>query len=170
MAWTYTATPFTRGPGTSQQNQRDSVRFLIGDTDEGDQQLQDSEVDGLLSGTVAQDTPVYALDPFQAAIQACVGLSAKYTRRANKSVGDLSIQWQAIAKSYRDLIPAIRRQATRYGSTPTPYSGGLSLGDMEIDQGDDDLNAPDFTVGMDDNPDTAPEINTGGAFTQVVPG
>lgn len=168
MAWTYTASPFILGQNALQQNQRDTVRFLIGDTDSTDQQLQDSEVDGVLAGTTSSGAPANALDPFGAAIAACLGLSAKYSRKANKTTGDLSIQSGAIAKAYRDLIPSIRVQARRYAA-PIPYSGGQSIGDMEIDTDDDDLNQHQFQVGMDDNPDTSPSINTGGGFTQVVP-
>ena len=70
-----------------------------------------------------------------------------------------------------DLIASIRTQAMLGIRHPLPpYSGGLSKGDMETDQDDTDLNGPNFQVGMDDNPNTTPEINTGGGFTQVVPG
>lgn len=168
MAWTYTASPFTFGAAATQQNMRDTVRFLIGDTDTTDQQLQDSEVDGVLAGTTSSGAPPSALDPFGAAVASCLALSAKYTRKANKTTGDLSIQSGSIAKAYRDLIPSIKTQAQRY-ATPIPYSGGLSKGDMEMDEQDDDVNHSKFRVGMDDNPDHEAWIG-GGGFTQVVPG
>lgn len=168
MAWTYTASPFTLGQNATQQGQRDTVRFLIGDTDPSDQQLQDSEVDGVLSGTSASGAPANSLDPFGAAIAACLALSAKYTRKANKTSGDLSIQSGSIAKAYQALIPQIRAQSMRY-APPTPYSGGQSKADMETDREDDDLVQHAFRVGQDDNPDTAPDINGGGGFTQLVP-
>lgn len=152
MAWTYTAVPFT----ASTQGKRDTVRFLVGDTDTTDQQLQDSEVDGLISAEV---------DVYLAALAACGVLSARYSRRASKSVGNLSIQYSNISKQYAELRASIERQALRHNA-PTPYAGGISQSDMEGDQGDDDLVQPNFTVGMDDNPGSA----AGQGFTQVVPG
>lgn len=169
MAYTYDASPFILGQNATQQNMRDTVRFLVGDTDDNDPQLQDTEVDGLLQGNVASGALPMNLDPFAAAVAACIGLAAKYSRRANKTTGDLSIQSGAIAKAYRDMIPAIKGQAQRY-ATPVPYSGGLSKGDMDMDKMDDDLNGPQFTVGMDDDPNQAPGALNGGGFSQVVPG
>jgi hypothetical protein len=178
MSWTYTGQPFpTLGNGDSptDQQMRDSVRFLLGDTDPQDQQLQDGEIDGLLNNTQAGSsgtgavTPQATFDYYQAAIAGCVALAGRYTRRANKSVGDLSIQSAAIADNYRKLRKDLQSQAARH-SVPTPYAGAISIADMEIDQSDDDIPPWDFTIGMDDNPDNAPDFNSGGGFTQVVPG
>jgi len=174
MSWTYTGSPFPTSLTPTIQQQRDSVRFLIGDTNPADPQLQDGEVDGLLYTTSAGSsnqgsTAVGNFDVYQAAMAACVALASLYSRKADKTVGDTSIESSKVAAAYRALRSDIQVQAMRH-STPTPYSGGLSLGDMEIDQTDDDLNAPQFTVGQDDNPDVAPDFNTGGGFSQVVPG
>ena len=174
MSWTYTGQPFTEGTPSTQQN-RDSVRFLLGDTLMSDPQLQDGEIDGLIyntrAGSSGTGTAVIntTIDVYQAAIAGCVALAAIYTRKANKSVGDLSIQSAAIADNYRKLRSDIQAQAARH-SVPTPYSGGISKSDAEIDNTDTDLIPWDFTIGMDDNPFQAPDFNSGGGFTQVVPG
>ena len=177
MSWTYTGQPFAEvntGTPTAQQL-RDSVRFLVGDTDGSDPQLQDGEIDGLISntkaGSSAQGITSTSLvtDVYQAAIAACVTLAAIYTRKANRSVGGLSVQAAAIADNYRKLRADIMSQAARH-SVPVPYAGAISVADKEIDANDPDIPSWDFTVGMDDNPMKAPDFNFGGGFTQVVPG
>jgi len=174
MSWTYTGSPFPTALSPTQQQSRDSVRFLIGDTNPADPQLQDGEVDGLLyttsSGSSGQGSTVTGnFDVYQAAMAACVALAAIYSRKADKSIGDASIQSSKVAAAFRVLRSDIQVQAMRH-STPTPYSGGLSLSDMELDQSDNDLNAPNFKIGGEDNPSVAPDFNTGGGFSQVVPG
>jgi hypothetical protein len=176
MTWTYTANPFqllfVGPPYANAQQCRDTVRFLLGDTNTTDQQLQDSEVDGLvlLNTPVTSGVQVGFSNVFQAAVTGCVGLSAKYTRQANKSVGDVSIQFAAIAQSYRDLQPQICAIAARY-DVPIPYAGGQSYADMETDRDDDDLPQPQFSIGMDDNIDgSTSDTLWGQGFSQVVPG
>jgi hypothetical protein len=176
MTWTYDAEPFvdvfTGPPYASTQDTRDSVRFLIGDTNSADPQLQDSEVDGLnnlntsFTSLGAQDGPT---NIFQAAVTACVALSARYTRMANKTVGDTSIEYQAIAQSYRDLQPQIMAMAARY-DVPVPYAGGQSISEMENDRMDGDLPQSQFSIGMDDNIDADSDVLWGQGFSQVVPG
>jgi hypothetical protein len=177
VSWTYTGQPFAEAPEgevpTAQQN-RDTVRFLIGDTMPSDPQLQDGEIDGLIyttrsssSGTGTQ-VGATTVDLYQAAIAAVVALAGIYTRKANKSVGDLSVQSAAIADNYRKLRSDLMSQAARH-SVPIPYAGAISVADKEIDASDTDIPAWDFTIGMDDNPYRAPDFNNGGGFTQVVP-
>ena len=174
MSWTYTGQPFTEGTPSTQQN-RDSVRFLLGDTLMSDPQLQDGEIDGLIyntragssgTGTAVIDTTI---DVYQAAIAGCVALAAIYTRKANKSVGDLSIQSAAIADNYRKLRSDIQAQSARH-SVPTPYAAGISRSDALIDPPDPDPFPWDFTIGMDANPNQAPDFKSGGGFPQACPG
>lgn len=173
MSWTYNGSPFTV-PYTA-QSLVDSVRFLVGDTLTADPQLQDGEITGLLtqnsSSPVSVGFPISGVtyDPYAAAVAACTALSATYTRKANRSVGDLSISSGAIAKAYRDMIPGIRRLAMRQNAI-LPYAGGISLGDMENDEGNDDINQPNFSIGMDDNQDNSPSVSGGATgFNQAVP-
>jgi hypothetical protein len=169
MAWTYTASPFAYPPTV--QTTIDSVRFLVADTNAGDPQLQDGEIAGLLLQNSGDPTgaTTNTQDVYQTAIAAATSLMAKYTRLANRTVGDLSIDYASVAKQYQALIAQLSAQAIRH-SSPIPYAGGISLGDMEIDQGDDDVNQPNFSIGMDDNPDTAVSITGGNSgFSQAVP-
>lgn len=175
MAWTYSGAPFA-DPATK-QSLIDSVRFLIGDTQETDQQLQDQEIVGLLALNSSDPRtqasfpiPSVTYSPYQAAIAACVTLAAQYSRAAgSKTVGDTSISKGNIAQAYTKLARELRQQAMRYDS-PVPYAGGISQGDMETDADNDDLVQPQFTIGMDDNPEGISSISTGNSgFSQAVP-
>lgn len=176
MGYTYTFQPlrgdlFADPPvyPTQQQN-RDSVRFLIGDTDSTDPLLDDGEVDGILNANTPDPSDPYSMpDPYLAAMQACVSLAAKFTRRASMSVGDLSIQYATVADNFRKLRLTLQAESVRR-TVPSIYAGGLTASDMAIDQADGDLIQPWAALGQDDNPGTAPSYDDGTSFTQVVPG
>jgi hypothetical protein len=169
MSYTYTGRPFAVPYGTpgvvpTVQQNRDSVRFLLMDTDPNDWQLQDGEIDGLLS----QNTGAYP-SVYQAAIEGCIMLQARYTRRANMSVGDLSISANTIAKQYVDLRKSIEQQSQRH-DPPMPYAGGTSRGDMDSVREDDDRPDNWAQLGQDDDPANAPDFGNSQGFSQVVPG
>jgi hypothetical protein len=132
--WSYSGDP--------EASTRDKTRFLIQDTDSTDQQLSDEEVDSLL--TDATD------DPYTAAIQGTEILSAKYTRRADKSVGDLSISYGRVAENYRKLGQQIERRAATAAASVGPYAGGIYISDKQIDEDNADLVKPAFKRGMHD--------------------
>ena len=136
MSWSYSFDPAS--------NHRDKVRFLIGDTDTADQQLQDEEIDAVLEDS--------SDDPYLAAINCAEGLSAKWSRKANKSVGDLSISYGSVAKSFSDLAQRLRRTASL--QLAAPYAGGISIADKDSVEDDSDRVVPAFSVGMHDYPGT----------------
>lgn len=136
MAWTY------QDPSIP----RDAVRLEIGDTDSTDPQLSDEEITWLLSQN--------ASNIYQAAMEACTILAARYARRANKTVGDLSIQAASISKQYTELRATIRESALRH-SVPVPYAAGIRQSDADEDRDDDDMVRPQFGVGMMDDIDTS---------------
>ena len=162
MTWTYGGAPFAI-PRTTQSD-IDSVRVLIGDTDTTDQQLQDGEITGFLLNSVP---PNVAPDIYQSAMAACIALSGRYARRASMSVGDLSIQWQSVSKFYTDLRKTLQAQSWRH-TVPVPYAGGMTQSDKELDEADDDMVQPQFSVGMDDDT-TGDSTVLGQGFTQAVP-
>ncbi len=132
MSWTYSGDPSS--------STRDKVRFLIGDTDSSDQQLLDTEVDAILSDN--------ADDPYATAITLAEGLAAKFSRKADKSVGDLSISYSQLGKNYTDLATRLRRTASL--QLATPYAGGISIADKDAVEDDDDRVRPGFKIGMHD--------------------
>lgn len=105
MAWTYSG-----NPGSSA---RDSVRFLVQDTDTTDQLLQDAEVDWCIAQA---GSSVY-----QAAHDASYAIASKFSRMAtSKSVGDMSLSYADRAKAYFQLANELLELGTRR-DVPTPW-------------------------------------------------
>lgn len=136
MSWSY---------NTSLATDKDTVRFLIGDTDTTDQQLSDEEINGLLTLTGST---------MAAAIRAARGLAAKYSRRADKWVGDLKILASQKAKAYLALAEELENGGSSLSGTRThqrPFAGGISVAGKEALEDDDDWPRTSFQRGMHDN-------------------
>jgi len=132
MAFNYSGDPTS--------STRDEVRFLIGDTDSTDAQLQDLEVDYLLTKYTTAA---------KAALAACLALASKYARLCDKAVGDLRISYSQRQKHYLDLARELRaRVAVR------PYAGGLSASEKESVNDDTDRIVPAFQRDLDTNTST----------------
>lgn len=108
MAWTYSGNPAT--------SLRDQVRFLIGDTDPDDPLLQDEEIDWLL----AQSNQ----NVLAAAAEACQAISARYSRQADRQVGDLRIALSQKAEAYAKRAQEFRAKLPI--ATGTPFAGGIN--------------------------------------------
>lgn len=129
MAWTY---------DSSLPENRDKVRLLVGDTISTDQQLQDGEIDYLL--TVEAGV-------FTAAASAARAIAARYARQIDKAVGDLKLNAEKRFKHYMDLSDTLESQGSGYG---LPTAGGVYVAEKEAAANDDRLVQPMFRVGMDD--------------------
>jgi len=132
MAFNYSGDPTS--------STRDEVRFLIGDTDTADGQLQDLEVDYLLTKYTTAA---------KAALAACLALASKYARLCDKAVGDLRISYSQRQKHYLDLARELGRR------TPIrPWAGGLSASEKESVNDDTDRIVPAFQRDLDTNTST----------------
>lgn len=133
MSWGYDSDP----SGST----RDAVRLMIGDTDIDDQLIQDEEI-------------AYFLDQegttHMAAARAADAIAAKFSRQADKKVGDLSIAASQRAKAYRDLAADLRSQASKF---VTPFAGGISVSNKQSYEGDSDRVKPSMSRVVHDNPD-----------------
>lgn len=132
MGWTYNSTDLS--------DQKDQVRLYVGDVDSSDPLLSDEEINFAI--TQAGNTRL-------AAAQAADWLSAKFARKADKSVGDMSISASQRSKQYADLADRLRGDNARLS---LPYFGGISKTTKETREADPDRVEPAFTVGMLDNP------------------
>lgn len=94
MTWTYTGDPAN--------SNLDAVRFLVGDTQSADEQLQDEEINFLL----AQNSD----NIYSAAIHGAEAIAAKYAREMNKRVGQLWIDAAEKFKHYNALATSLREQ------------------------------------------------------------
>ena len=105
MTWTYTGDPAN--------SNLDAVRFLVGDTDTADEQLQDEEINWLLSEN--------ATNIYSAAIQAAETIAAKYAREMNKRVGQLWIDAAEKFKHYNMLATNLREQRRSIAPTASVH-------------------------------------------------
>jgi hypothetical protein len=134
MTWTYDPTHI----GTSQLMQ---LRWLIGDTLTKDQQLQDEELNFALS----QRTNIYA-----AAADSCRALSARLSREADATQGNLHTLYSSKARAYAaragqyEVMAAVR-------SAGLPYSGQTSRTDYDNVAQDTDRIGPQFGIEPDEN-------------------
>lgn len=105
MTWTYTGDP--------SDSPKDTVRFLIADTDTSDQLLSDEEIAYVLSeagGSV-----------YQAAHDAAYSVASKFSRMAtSKSAGDLSISYSDRAAAFYRVANEMLELAARR-EPPTPW-------------------------------------------------
>ena len=133
MTWSYSFDPAS--------SNKDIVRYLTGDTCFEAQQTTDEEIAWVLT----EEPNVYF-----AAARVCRTISAMYARRANKSVGDLRIEYTSIRDQYDTLAKDLEaRGATRGASI---YVGGISKADKEAVEEDDDRVEPAFERDMHDAP------------------
>jgi hypothetical protein len=138
MAFTYTGSSSTTFPD------RDKVRLLSGNISSADDQiLHDTEI-------------TYALgeysNVYEAAALGCELLASKYSANpSQESVGQLGLTWGDRAEQYRTQAAELRKLALRKRGV-SPYAGGISISDKDVDHKDSDRVPMAFRIGMNDNP------------------
>lgn len=136
MSWTYDET-------TLATSARNRVRLKLGDTNASNQQLQDEEIDLLLSETGSETAALVA---------AAQALAAKYAPSVDKWVGDLKILASQRHRAYLDLIEkTLTGTASAASRLAVPTAGGVYAAEKEAMEGDDSLVHPAFRRGLHDN-------------------
>jgi hypothetical protein len=138
MTWTYGGDP--------DANARDAIRFLSGDTDTNDQLLSDEEIAWVnkeVTGSTTATTGLYA-----AAYRSCLTIASKFSREADKTVGSLRISMSQKAVAYRQQAEEIKRLVEATGGVPTPYAGGITKSDKDIDRANSNINRAWFETGQ----------------------
>lgn len=131
--WSYSGKP--------SHSTKDAVRFLVGDVDPDDKQLDDSEIDYLLTENGS---------PYVAAIEAANALAAYYSRDVDESTGKTTKSSSTRAQHYLDLA---KRLAERRGARAVvPWAGGQSVSDKLLRENDADRVEPFFRRKLDDAP------------------
>lgn len=125
--WSYSGDP-TSSP-------KDEVRFLVGDTNTADQQLQDGEISYTISLVYGAQPP--ASGNYLPAAYCADAIASKYGRQADKAVGDLHISYSQRMKSFLQLGQKLRTRATLAG-VPV-YAGGQSIAEKLADYLDSDM-------------------------------
>lgn len=119
--WTYDPTTL----GTSSSAERlNTVRFLVGDTDTTDQQVQNEEITFALSES---GDSVY-----RAASWVAKGIAAKYARLVDTELdGQLSENYSQLQEHYKNLSNELSYLATKTGASLGFAAGGLSKATIE---------------------------------------
>ena len=125
MTWTYDGDPSA--------NEKDEVRFLVGDTDSTDQLVSDEEI----AYAIAEES-----NALLAAAKVAKAIMAKFARLVDKSVGDLKLNFSQRMTHYKDLIDQLTERGT--ASAGIPYSGGISITDKDNREDDTDRVDPTF--------------------------
>lgn len=129
----------------AQTESKDTVRFLIGDTESDSVLLHDEEIAKLLAG----DANVY-----HAAASCAEALAARYARKVNISVDGLSTSWSDLSRQFMELAGRLRRQARDgggVGNIGDPTVGGVSIAEMDAREANTDRPTDGFRIGMHEN-------------------
>lgn len=133
-AWTYSGDPAV--------STKDKVRFLIGDTDESDQLVLDTEVAAAVTARGSS---------YGAAAHICRALASKFARRVDTSIDGMRLSYAQRVKAFFDMAKDYDRQALWLGGANPIYAGGISLADKQLAEDDPDRVTPAFTIAMEDN-------------------
>jgi hypothetical protein len=132
-AWTYT-------PALLSTSSLYQVRLLVGDILQGDQQMNDAEINFY----VTQFSNVNL-----AAAACCRHLALRFARLVDTVQGTLKTNYSSKSKQYfalgRDL------EARGMATAIPAYAGGISVQDVQNQTQDTDRVQPQFTIGMTDN-------------------
>ncbi|MBV9984512.1 hypothetical protein [Bradyrhizobium sp.] len=127
--------------GALATSQKDQVRLLIGDTLSSDPQMQDEEINYLLT----QRSSVYG-----AAAECCRSLQAKFSRSVDQATGNTKTSFSQMAKAYGVKAGEFEDKAAMAGAG-LPYAGGISIADKLQQEQNADRVSPQFQIGMEDN-------------------
>ena len=136
MTWTYSGDPAT--------NARDSIRFLVGDTDTNDQLVSDEEIAWTNNQVTGSDTAT--TDLYTVAYRVMLAIASKFSRLANQAIGDMRVDLSQKADNARTQAEQLRALAGRENLVPVPYAGGISVSDKDIDRANPDRVDPFFTT------------------------
>ena len=126
--------------GDPSRNDRDAVRFWLGDTQKARPLLIDTEIDFVLA-----ETPDVKL----AAAECADHLMARFTREADVSVGSVSKSLSKVAEAYKALAEHLRCEAGKLAGVEFP---ALSKSKKRAaDLRTDDVQ-PETRLGLGDNP------------------
>lgn len=131
--WTYSGDP--------NNNAKDEVRFLIGDTDEDHQLVSDEEINYAL---------LTQANHWIAAADVLETQATKYAGAASsRIIGGMSITYGSRTESFRARAASLRTRGRI--AAGKPYAGGISQADKEAKGTDSDRISTAVTMGMHDN-------------------
>ena len=138
MTWSYSGDP--------DSSALDAIRFLIGDTDTNDQLLANEEITWVNSQISGSSTSTDAL--YTVSYRCLIAVASKFSRLADQAIGDMKVSMSQKAKGAIAQAKQLKVLAEQEGGTPTPYAGGITISDKEIDLDNSDLVKPYFSSGQ----------------------
>lgn len=123
--------------GDPRGNDRDAVRFLIGDTDSTDALLTNDEIAFLL-----EQSP----DIYIAAANGCDQIAAQFMRAISRRSIDENPETVNKFRSFQELAKQYRQQAAR--RTAMPFAGGISKATKKAERQNTDRVEPAFRVDL----------------------
>lgn len=112
MVWTYDA--------DISGDRKDEVRWLVGDTTAADPLVQDEEIEYVLT----QYPPVAGRPAWLAGAHVADAIAARFARKADRSIGTLSISAKQQRDHYRELAADLRALwATNGQGNATAFAG-----------------------------------------------
>jgi len=130
--WSYSGCPSA--------SPKDEVRFLIGDTNYNDQELQDAEINYCISLVYGSPANAPPTGNFLPAALAADNLASLYARQADKSVGDLHIAYGNRFKQFQMMAQRLRARATNW--LIPMYVGGELLSEKIANYSNQDIIRP----------------------------
>lgn len=114
MSWSYSGNPA--------DSPKDSIRFLVQDTDENDQLVTDEEIEWIVE---------HEGNLYKSASKIAKTIAAKFSRLADQSIGDYSISYSDLSDKYMDLADKLFDEAQKDISTKgvQVFAGGISKSD-----------------------------------------
>ena len=124
----------------------DAVRWLVGDTDTSNADLQDEEIAFAL--TQAGD------DVYLAAAISARALAGKFAKLVDTKFESVSSDYSNLRDNYYALATKLEKQSKQYGSRGLglPAAGGLTYSDIDANDQNTDRVDPVFKQGQFANP------------------
>ncbi len=120
---------------------KDQIRFLLGDVDTADFQMQDEEL--VYAYAVSGSTR-------GAAAMCAEALAAKYARLTSVSADGVSMGFNQLSAQFLKLAVELRQKEAIYRAMPT--LGGVSISDMDTVLSNTDRVPDIFRIGIHDDP------------------
>ena len=121
---------------TTASGRRNAVRFLVGDTDSTDVQVQDDEI----TFALAQSSD----NVYEAGAYCCRAIAAKYSRRVDTELdGALSASYSDLHAHYMALAENLEAESKKQSGLGVK-AGGLSKADISVVRQDTDRVSPSF--------------------------
>lgn len=125
----------------------DAVRLLVGDVDESEPQLQDEEINFLITTWADKNTIYYA------ASMAAETIAARYAREINISADSQSLSAGDLQEKYLSLAQRLMALHAQLLAGGLVDAGGVTTGE----QPDPTVRPLSFAKGMHDDPEAGPQ-------------